>query len=111
MKIIRALHNSPVQGHPDLKKMLHELRKKYNLPSSPTKVQTVIEGCENCMKSKSVKESQLRPPLQKIYDPFDGAEDMLEIDIVCPHLELFYAHSDGSRRFCILPVRSSVKTT
>ena len=36
------------------------------------------------MKSKSVKESHLRPPLQKIYDMCDGAEDMLEIGIVGP---------------------------
>ena len=36
------------------------------------------------MKSKSVKETQLRPPLQKIYDPCDGPEDLLEIDIVGP---------------------------
>ena len=36
------------------------------------------------MKSKSVKEPQLRPPLQKIYDPCDGPEDLLEIDIVGP---------------------------
>ena len=34
------------------------------------------------MKFKSVKES--KPPLQKIYDPCDGPEDMLEIDIVGP---------------------------
>ena len=36
------------------------------------------------MKSKSVKELQLRPPLQKIYDPCEGPEDLLEIDIVGP---------------------------
>ena len=36
------------------------------------------------MKSKNVKESQLRPPLQQIYEPCDGPEDMLEIDIVGP---------------------------
>ena len=48
------------------------------------KVQKVLDGCENCMKSKSVKETQLRPPLQKIYDPCDGPEDLLEIDIVGP---------------------------
>ena len=34
------------------------------------------------MKSKSVKESQLHPPLQKIYDPCDGPKDMLKIGAV-----------------------------
>ena len=84
LKIIRTLHNSPVQGHPGLKKMLYELRKRYYSPNLACKVQKILDGCENCMKSKSVKETQLRPPLQKIYDPCDGPEDLLEIDIVGP---------------------------
>ena len=84
MKIIRALHINPVQGHPGLKKTLHELRKRYYSPNLACKVQKVLDGCENCMKSKSIKESQLRPQLQKIDDPCDGPEDMLEIDIVGP---------------------------
>ena len=83
-KIVRTLHNSPVQGHPGLKKMLYELRKRYYSPNLACKVQKVLDVCENCMKSKSVKEPQLCPPFQKIYDPCDGPEDMLEIDIVGP---------------------------
>ena len=84
LKIVRTLHNSPVQGHPGLKKMLFELRKRYYSPNLACKVQKFLDGCENCMKSKSAKEPQLRPPLQKIYDPCDGPEDLLEIDIVGP---------------------------
>ena len=84
MEIIRALNNITVQGHPGLKKMLHELRKRYYSPSLAIKVHKVLDGCETCMKSKTVKESPLRPTLQKIYDPCDGPEDMLEIDIVGP---------------------------
>ena len=96
LKIIRTLHNSPVQGHPGLKKMLYELRKRYYSPNLASKVQKVLDGCENCMKSKTVKEPQLRPPLQKIYDQCDGPEDLLEIDIVGPlHVERVYTHSDG----------------
>ena len=84
LKIVRTLHNSPVQGRPGLKKMLYELRKRYYSPNLACEVQKVLDGCEKCMKSKSVNEPQLRPPLQKIYDPCDGPEDMLEIDIVGP---------------------------
>ena len=71
LEIIRTLNNSPVQGHPGLKKLLHELRKRYYSPSLATKVQRMLDGCETCMKSKNVKETQLRSPLQKIYDPCD----------------------------------------
>ena len=84
LKIIRTLHNNPVQGHPGLKKMLYELRKRYYSPNPACIVQNVLDGCEKCMKSRTVKEPQLRPPLQKTYDPCDGPEDMLEIDIVGP---------------------------
>ena len=83
-KIIRTLHNSPIQGQLGSKKMLNELRKRFYSPSLATNVQKVIDGCEICMKSKSIKEYQLRPPLQNIDDPSDGPEDMLEIDIVGP---------------------------
>ena len=36
------------------------------------------------MRSKSTNESNLLPPLQKIYDPCNGPTDLLEIDIVGP---------------------------
>ena len=36
------------------------------------------------MRSKSTNESNLRPPLQKIYDPCNGPTDLLDIDIVGP---------------------------
>ena len=84
LKIVRTLHNSPVQGQPGLKKMLYELRKRYYSPNLACKVQKILDGCEKCMKSKSLKEPQIRPPLQKIYDPCDGPKDMLEIGIVGP---------------------------
>ena len=90
LKMIRALHNSRIQGHPGTQKMLHELRKRYYSPNLAIKVQNVLDGCETCMKSKTVNlrpptyESHLRPPLQKIYGPCNGPEDMLAIDIIGP---------------------------
>ena len=78
------MHNSPVQGHPGLKKMLYELRKRFYSPNLACKVQKVLDGCENCMKSRTVKEPYLRPPLQKIEDPCDGPADMFEMDTVGP---------------------------
>ena len=76
MQIIRALHNSPVRGHPGSKKVLHELRKRYYLPKLAIKVQKVINSCATYIKSKTVEESLLRQPVQKNYDPFEGPEDM-----------------------------------
>ena len=45
LKIIKTLHNSPVQGHPGSKKMLHELRKRYYSPNLACKVQKILDGC------------------------------------------------------------------
>ena len=39
LEIIRSLHSNPVQGHPGSKKMLHELRKRYNFPRLAGKTQ------------------------------------------------------------------------
>ena len=89
LKIIRTLHNSPVQGHPGLKKMLFELRKRYYSPNLACKVQKVLDGCENCMKYKSVKEPQLRPPL-RTRRPVGNRHRWST-----PGVERFYTHSDG----------------
>ena len=82
MDIIRTLHENPVQGHPGSKKMLQELRKRYYSPNLTEKVQTFINNCQACIQSKPVAKEKLRPPLQKIYDPCNGPEDLLEIDLV-----------------------------
>ena len=83
LDIVRTLHsNPPMQRQPGSKKMLYELRKRTYLPNLAIKVQETIEGCKFCAQSKRVINAQLKPPLQKIYDPSNGPEDIMEIDLV-----------------------------
>ena len=73
-----------MQGHPGSKKMLYELRKRYCSPNLAIKVQDTIYGCKLCAHSKRPNNSQLKPPLQKIYDPSNGPDDLMVNDLVGP---------------------------
>ena len=81
-QMIKELHNDPLQGHPGIKKMLQELRQKYYNPNLTQKVTKFVNNCEWCLRAKDVRKETLLPPLQQIYDPCDGPEDLMEIDLV-----------------------------
>ena len=80
--IIRTMHDDPMQGHPGASKMLGELRKRYYIPNLAEKVQNFVNNCQDCIKAKPVKPNTVKPPLEPIYDPCNGPEDVLEIDLV-----------------------------
>ena len=71
-----------MQGHPGVSKMLVELRKRFFVPSLTVHVQNYVSNCTKCIKAKPANVRNLTPPLQKIYDPCNGPQDVLEIDIV-----------------------------
>ena len=80
--IIRTLRGDPMQRHPAACKMLGELGKMYYIPNLAEKVQKFLNNCQECIKVKPVKPSTVTPPLELIYDPCNGPEDVLEIDLV-----------------------------
>ena len=80
--IIRTMHGDPIQGHPGASKMLGELRRRYYIPNLAEKVPEFVNICQDCIRTKPVKPSSVTPPLEPIYDPCDGPEDVLEIDLV-----------------------------
>ena len=71
-----------MQGHPSASKMLGELRKRYNIPNLTEKVQEFVNNCQDCIKAKPVKPNTVTPPLEPVYDPCNGPEDVLEIELV-----------------------------
>ena len=82
--IIRTLHETIMQGQPVSKKQLYYLRQKYYCPNLIPTVQAFIWNCQTCIRSKPIAKRHLQPPLQKIYNPSNGPEDLLEIDLVGP---------------------------
>ena len=82
MPIIKTMHGDPMQGHPGSSKMLVELRKRYYMPGLSEHVAKYGSNCTDCIKDKPVDPKRLVPPLEKIYDPCNGPEDVLEIDLV-----------------------------
>ena len=82
MPIIRTMHGDPMQGHPGASKMLVELRKRYYIPNASEHESKYVSNCIECIRAKPVNPKRLTPPLEKIYDPCNGPEDVLEIDLV-----------------------------
>ena len=68
--------------HPGTSKMLGELRKRYYIPNLAEKVQEFVNNYQDCIKAKPVKPNTVTPPLEPIYDPCNGPEDVLEFDLV-----------------------------
>ena len=42
-------------------------------------MQEFVKNCQECIKAKPAKPNTLVPPLEPIYDPCNGPEDILEI--------------------------------
>ena len=82
LPIIRTMHGDPMQGHPGATKMFVELRKRYYIPNLSEHVSKFVSNCTDCLKAKPVNPKRLIPPLEKIYDPCNDPEDILEIDLV-----------------------------
>ena len=62
--------------------MLHELRKRYYSPNLSELVLHYVSNCQDCIRSKPIRKAEITPPFQQIYDPCNGQEDILEIDLV-----------------------------
>ena len=81
-QIVQSLHNEPLQGHLGSSKMLHQLRKRYYSPNLSEIVLQYVSNCQDCIRSKPIRKTETTPPLQQIYDPCNGPEDVLEIYLV-----------------------------
>ena len=62
--------------------MLYELRKRYYSPNLSELVLQYVSNSQDCFRSKPIRKAAITPPLQQIYDPCNGPEDILEIDLV-----------------------------
>ena len=82
MPTIRTMHGDPMQGHLGASKMVVELRKRFYKPGQSEHVSKYVSNCTDCIKAKSCDPKRLVPPLEKIFDPFNGPEDVFKIDLV-----------------------------
>ena len=82
--IIRRLHDDTMNGNSESKEMMSHLRQRYYCLNLAAQLQAFIHKCQTFFRSKLIAKHHLRPPLQKIYDPSNEPEDLLEIDLVRP---------------------------
>ena len=81
-QVIQSLHDDPLKGLPGCNKMLHELRKRYYSPNLSELLLQYVSNCQDCFRSKPIRKAAITRPLQQIYDPCNGTEDILKTDLV-----------------------------
>src|SRR5882724_436947 len=75
LKILRALHDHPLSGHPGVRKTLQHIRRHYYWPRLTSYVQRYVCACSSCRRAKS---SHHRPygPLRFLPTPLQPWESI-----------------------------------
>ena len=74
-------------------------------------MQEFVNNCQTCIQTKPVKNKSITPPLEPIYDPCNGPEGILEIDLVGElprsngYTHILTARDYFSRYLFAIPVR------
>ena len=61
--------------------MLHELRARDYSPNTAEKVPHFVDKHQMCPQTEPGHDKILRPPSEQIFDPCNGLEDILEVDL------------------------------
>ena len=91
--------------------MLHELRARDYSPNTAEKKQHFVNKCQMCIQTAPCHDKNLRPPPKQIFDPCNGLEDVLEVDLFGERLgsnvdtHIITAADDFSRYLFVIPIR------
>ena len=80
---IRTLHWNPMQVNAGASKILKVLRSRYYALDLTRKLQDYIDNCHQmCIQDKPCSNTKFPPPLEQIYDAFNGSQYIIQIDLV-----------------------------
>ena len=72
-----------MQGHIGSSNTLKDFHKSFYAPNFAPKIQSYGDNCQSCIRTTyPCQKICIRPPLERIYDPCDGPEHIMEIDLV-----------------------------
>ena len=80
-EIPQAIDGTPYR-HPDISKMLQEIRQKYYYPGIAKHVEKWVEGCEKCARDKRVPNDTITHELLNLPEWDLGPEDAMQIDLL-----------------------------
>ena len=79
--LLQSLHGTAGK-HPDISKMMQEVRQKYYFPSIATYVRNWVRDCEICIQDKRINNTRITPELIHIPERDFGPEDLMQIDLL-----------------------------
>ena len=81
-EVIKTLNNKTTKGHPVWLKKLHKPRARCYSSNMAEKVKHFVDNCKMSTWTKQCHDKSLLPPLEQIYDPCNGLENILQKDSV-----------------------------
>ena len=79
--LLQSFHGT-AHKHPDISKMLQEIRQRYYYPNMAKNVKKWVEGCEQCARDKRVPSATITPELLNLPKWDLGPEDAMQIDLL-----------------------------
>ena len=79
--LFQSLHGT-AHKHPDIKKMLQEIRRRYYYPNMAKYVNKWVEGCEQFAKDKRIPNATITPELLNLPEWDLGLKDAMQIDLL-----------------------------
>ena len=79
--LLQSLHGT-ASKHPDISKMMQEIRQKYYFPSIATYVRNWVRDCEKCIQGKRINNTRITPEVIHIPEWDLGPEDLTQIDLL-----------------------------
>ena len=80
-ELLESLHGKS-NRHPGIAKMLQEIRCKYFYPGISKLVRKWVNGCEICIKDKSISNELITPELLNLPESTLGLEDAMQRDLL-----------------------------
>jgi len=53
LKVLEQYHDSPMAGHPGIKRMLKSLQRDFDWPGMENEVKEYVKGCMECQRNKA----------------------------------------------------------
>ena len=79
--LLQSLHGTAGK-HPDISKMMQEMRQKYYFPSIATYVRNWVRDCKICIQDKRINNTRITQELIHIPGWGLGPEDLMQIDLL-----------------------------
>ena len=82
LKVLSQSLHGTASKHPEISKMMQEIRQKFYFPSIAPYFRNWVRDCEICIRDKRINNTRITPELIRIPEWGLGPEDLMQIDLL-----------------------------